>query len=61
MLIFAELKNNIMTAILHFIFVVLANLFMFGMLLSIIYGFGLLVYMCIQIAKGKGSGWLPWS
>ena len=60
MLIFAENKYYIMASILHFFFVVFANLFMLGMLLAVIYGFGLLIYMCIQIAKGKGSGWLPW-
>ncbi len=49
-----------MSAILHFIFVILANAFMLFMLLGLIYLIGLIIYMCIQIAKGKGSGWLPW-
>lgn len=49
-----------MSAILHFIFVVATNIFMFLMLCGLLWWIGFIIYMAIQIAKGKGGGGLPW-
>ncbi len=49
-----------MSAILHFLFVVFANIFMFGLLLGVIYWIILIVfYLPYAAAKGK-IGRLPW-
>ncbi|MBD5348574.1 MAG: hypothetical protein HDR84_04935 [Bacteroides sp.] len=49
-----------MDAILHFIFVILANIFMFALLLgSIFWAFFIIFYLPYAVIKGK-IGRLPW-
>lgn len=49
-----------MEAIFHFIFVVLAYIFMAILLLGSIYCFFLIIYIIIRVASGKNIDRLPW-